>query len=457
MFGKISGVVGSPTGPTIRFLSPDQHPKFDGQIGSAKTHGDEWLIGIGSSATPEQTLAAAGSLGRLIASEKLTEVYLPAGLSPEAVGLALKLLCWNPKILRGNGTPEPETEDLTVILPDQTALDAFLRGWQIGEGVNLSRTLSQTPPNIATPLWIAEQCKTMASMHGLECRVIQGTELETLDLTGIRVVGQASTNPPCLIRLAYTPASGNTENPLVLVGKTVCYDTGGLSLKPREGMVGMKHDKNGGCAVIGSMLAIASVLKPDFPVVALLCAAENSVSNNAYRPDDVLRFRNGITVEVTNTDAEGRLVLADGLCWAVTEEKAAAIVDIATLTGGVVTALGTVYAGAFSNHDGFLNNLGAASAKCGEKFWRLPLHEDYRKMMKSPVADIINSNANRQAHPVQGATFLSYFVPESTPWIHLDIAGVHNQKSSAGAFEEGPNGFGVRLLMHLCETWTPAK
>jgi leucyl aminopeptidase len=201
------------------------------------------------------------------------------------------------------------------------------------------------------------------------------------------------------------------------------------------------------------MHAIATQVKPDFPVVALLCAAENSVSDEAYRPDDVLTYRNGVTVEITNTDAEGRLVLADGLCWACDKESPAAIVDLATLTGGVVVALGSTYCGMFCEDNGLRARVEAAAEISGERVWRLPMHSEYREMMRSPIADILNSNPNRKAHPVQGAAFLSYFVEgyseNRIPWCHLDIAGVHASESDSGCFVKGPTGWGVRLLADL--------
>jgi leucyl aminopeptidase len=237
----------------------------------------------------------------------------------------------------------------------------------------------------------------------------------------------------------------------VLLGKTITYDTGGLTLKINNGMVGMKRDKDGGCAVLGAMHAIATVLKPAFPVVGLLVAAENSVSDSAMRPDDVIVYRNGVSVEVTNTDAEGRLVLADGLCWACDEENASLIVDLATLTGGVVTALGSTYAGMFCDDAGLIARLEAAADLSGERVWRLPMHAEYREMMKSTVADIVNSNPNRKAHPIQGAAFLSHFVKDGVSWAHIDIAGVHAVDADTGPYIKGPTGFGVRLLAALIE------
>jgi leucyl aminopeptidase len=227
------------------------------------------------------------------------------------------------------------------------------------------------------------------------------------------------------------------------------YDSGGLSLKINNGMRGMKRDKDGGCAVIGAMHAVATEIRPDRPVVALLAVAENSVSDNAYRPDDIITYRNGVTVEVTNTDAEGRLVLADALCWACELEDPEFIVDLATLTGGVVTALGSTYCGMFCDDDALRERVEDAAAACDERVWRLPHHQEYNDMMKSSVADIVNSNPNRKAHPIQGAAFLSYFVKKEIPWCHLDIAGVHAVESTTGPFLVGPTGWGVRLLANL--------
>jgi len=255
--------------------------------------------------------------------------------------------------------------------------------------------------------------------------------------------------PPRSLRPAILEGAG----PAVNLGKTVTYDTGGLSLKTGGFMKGMKEDKDGGCAALAAMHAIATVIKPRRPVVCLLPAAENSVSDNAYRPDDILTFRNGVTVEITNTDAEGRLVLADALRWACDKEKPAFIIDLATLTGGVVTALGSAFAGMWCDDDALRARVESASEESGERVWRLPLDDDeYREMMKSPVADMINSNPNRKAHPIQGAAFLDAFVKDGTPWCHLDIAGVHAVESDTGPFAANtPTGWGVRLLAALLD------
>ncbi|MGD9690471.1 MAG: M17 family metallopeptidase [Phycisphaerales bacterium] len=393
---------------------------------------------------------ALGQLGRAVDQR----------LAGRAVGEALGLLSWNAVAFKGSATDKAKKErrPLTVDAGGGRFKEGVELGLGLAESTNFARTLSETPPNIATPDWMAQQARALARSTGLECTVLRGGDLVNQKLVGHMNVGRASENKPCFIRLAYSPGRGSgSAKPVVLVGKTLTYDTGGLSLKVNNGMVGMKRDKDGGCAVLGAMHAIAKVIKPRVPVVALLCAAENSVSDNAFRPDDVITYRNGVTVEITNTDAEGRLVLADGLCWACEKENPAAIIDLATLTGGVVVALGSTYCGMFCEDRRLRERIEAASASSGERVWRLPMHAEYRDMMKSPIADILNSNPNRKAHPVQGAAFLSYFVEgypdKGVPWCHLDIAGVHAIESDGGCFVKGPAGWGVRLLADVLAKW----
>jgi len=420
------------------------------------------LVGLGKKDgfTAETVRSAAAAVGRRLATVKATSatvdfdgVLKAVGMNPRdagaAFGEALGLLSWVCDQFRGKGSTETIRSPLAVSTGSKPFDAGLRRGLAIAQATNFTRTLSQTPPNVATPYWMAEQAQKLAKEHGMTCKVTKGAELVKEKMTGLVAVGAASENAPCLIRLEYDPTGAGTQKPVVLVGKTVCYDTGGLSLKINNSMVGMKRDKDGGCAVLGAMLAIASVVKPKRRVVAFLVAAENSISDEAYRPDDVLRYRNGVTVEVTNTDAEGRLVLADALSYACEVENPAYIIDLATLTGGVITALGSTYCGMFCEDERLRTRVEAAAAATGERVWRLPMHQEYRDMMKSPVADIVNSNPNRKAHPIQGAAFLSYFVDDKVPWCHLDIAGVHVAEKNAGMFIEGPTGWGVRLLAEL--------
>ncbi|MBT5136240.1 MAG: hypothetical protein HOM36_01655, partial [Phycisphaerae bacterium] len=235
---------------------------------------------------------------------------------------------------------------------------------------------------------------------------------------------------------------------LCFVGKTITYDTGGYSLKISNGMKGMKYDKNGGMGVLGAMEAIANLQVPT-RVTAILPCAENMVSSNAYRPDDIIEMYNGVTVEVTNTDAEGRLVLADGLAWACKNMKPTAIVDMATLTGGVVVALGSFCAGLWCNDAKLKKQIEKAAKETGERVWELPLWEDHRDYMRAKHADLHNSAPARGAHPIQGAAFLSFFVDKKIPWAHIDIAGVSSVERDRGLYCTGPTGWGVRLLTEL--------
>lgn len=423
------------------------------------------IVGLGKADKFEVGVlrAAGAAAGRRLAGVKATsatfELEGPVNsikgdmtVAGQMVGESLGLLGWVCDDFKGKATTLPKRTKLEVRSNDADFANGIDRGLALAESTNFARTLSQTPPNIATPAFMAKAAMTLARKVGLSCKVFEGETLERENLVGHINVGKASENLPCMIRLEYSPSGvSKTSKPLVLIGKTVCYDTGGLSLKINNGMVGMKRDKDGGCAVLGAMHAIATLVKPKRRVVAFLTAAENSISDEAYRPDDILTYRNGVTVEITNTDAEGRLVLADALCWACEKENPAAIVDLATLTGGVITALGSTFAGLFCENDKLRGQVEEAAKASGERVWRLPMHQEYRDMMKSPVADILNSNPNRKAHPIQGAAFLSYFVEDRIPWCHLDIAGVHVAEKNAGMFIDGPTGWGVRLLAALAE------
>jgi leucyl aminopeptidase len=374
---------------------------------------------------------------------EVAEVLLPDAdlFGPLAEGVGLGSFTFNEfKDAKAEGS-------LALTAAAAPARKAMRRGVGLAEASNFSRMMSTTPPNVATPAWMAKQARALARKTGMKCEVIQGKALADKKLIGLQTVGAASENKPCLIKITYQPRGAASKKPAVLLGKTITYDTGGLSLKINNGMRGMKYDKNGGCAVLGAMHAIANTIKPKRKVVALLVAAENSISDEAYRPDDIITYMNGVSVEVTNTDAEGRLVLADGLCWACKHEKPEFIIDMATLTGGVVIALGDACAGLWCDNDKLRARLEGAAEASGERLWRLPLWQDYKDMMKSDVADILNSHpARRHAHPIQGAAFLSYFVEEGIPWAHIDIAGTSAVDGPQGPYAKGPTGFGVRLV-----------
>ncbi len=448
-------------------------PECTGDVGRiaeayppGRGHNRVLIVGLGDRAkfNPGSLRTIGGALGRRLAQTKDSRVdielagaltdakpRIKADFAGRCLGEGLGLIAWNFTRFKGKGTPDrPKKTPLFVRSSDGAFQEGLERGLALAASTNIARDLSETPPNIATPAYIAVQARAMAKAVGLSCRVMEEKELEKERLIGLLNVGKASENRPCMIRLEYTPKSAGRKSkgdkPIVLIGKTMTYDTGGLSIKPTPGMAGMKRDKDGGCAVLGAMHAVATVIKPDQRVVALLAVAENSISDEAYRPDDIIVYRNGVSVEVTNTDAEGRLVLADALIWACEKESPACIVDLATLTGGVVTALGSTFAGMFCEDDRLRERLQRAMDTSGERWWRLPHDQEYNDMMKSNSADIVNSNPNRKAHPIQGAAFLSFFVDKSVPWAHIDIAGVHAVDSDSGPFIKGPTGWGVRLL-----------
>jgi len=362
------------------------------------------------------------------------------------------------------GVAGDRAEGANEILPSLTVevvsgfRKGFQRGLRVGKSVNIARQLAATPPNVATPAFLVRYCRTMARQAGLKCTVIDSKRADKLGMGGLSAVGRAGSTPPALICLEYrsTRAKGK---PVLLVGKAVTFDTGGISIKPSAGMENMKYDKCGGMSVIGAMHAIAR-LKLPVNVVGLVGAAENMVGTKAYRPSDILTMYNGVTVEVTNTDAEGRLVLADALSYGCKRYKPRAIIDLATLTGGVVVALGPYCAGMFCNDASLRKRLFAAADDTSERLWQLPLWEEHKKQLKGTHGDIVNSSG-REAHPIQGAAFLSYFIDSSdpksmpkTPWAHLDIAGVSDIKNNGHAlYAKGPTGFGVRLLVRAIEAW----
>jgi leucyl aminopeptidase len=377
------------------------------------------------------------------------------------VGEGLGLANWRMDLFTGTATRQkPAQPALGVSGGDARFRAGLERGLTLAEAANDARRIAATPPNICNPTWMAAEARRMARAAGraLSCRVIDFAQAKKLGMGGIVNVGIGSASKPCLIILDHRPAPRKVSPrarhiTLALVGKTMTYDTGGYSLKVNNGMKGMKYDKCGGAAVFAAMRAIARLDLP-IRVVGLLPCAENMVSDISYRPDDIITLYNGVSVEVTNTDAEGRLVLGDALAYACRDLGATHIVDLATLTGGIVTALGHFCAGVFCNDEKLLSRVSAAAESSGEKVWRMPLWKDHMEFMRAQHADILNSNPSRNAHPIQGAAFLAYFVDEKVPWAHLDIAGVGSVEKDTDLFVTGPTGWGTRLLIDLVESWT---
>jgi leucyl aminopeptidase len=322
---------------------------------------------------------------------------------------------------------------------------AIRRGRAFAEATNFARDLVNEPPNVLTPGELANRASAMARQFGLECEILDRPQMEELGMGGLLAVSQGSAEPPKFIILRYRGAAKNTGKGMALVGKGITFDTGGISLKPAEHMDEMKGDMAGAAAVIGAMQAIAS-LKPTVNVTALVSTTENMPSGTAYRPGDILRIMNGKTIEIVNTDAEGRLVLADALSYA-TKEGLSPIIDVATLTGGVVIALGSTMAGLFSNDAELSKEIVAAGKSSGEKFWPMPMDEEYGDLIKSDIADI-KQTGGRAASAVTAAKILEHFVGDAK-WAHLDIAGTSYVDSKKPYQEKGATGMAVRTLAEL--------
>jgi leucyl aminopeptidase len=341
-------------------------------------------------------------------------------------------------------------EAVTVVGDGAGVAEGVARGEALARGVALARDLVNTPPGHLAPADLAAVAVETAERAGLGVEVLDEEQARSLGLGGLTGVGQGSENPPRLVKLTYDPG-GDPRGSVALVGKGITFDSGGLSLKTGEGMMSMKTDMSGAAAVLGTM-AVLPDLAPDVAVTGYLCLAENMPSGRAIRPGDVLTIRNGTTVEVLNTDAEGRLVLADGLSMAV-DDGADAIVDLATLTGACIVALGPTIAGLMGNHDGWVESIGAAAERAGEQVWHLPLPPDYRRMLDSDVADLKNIGG-KHAGALTAGLFLREFVGD-VPWAHLDIAGPAAAEEDDPLVPKGGTGFGVRTLVEALEGFEP--
>jgi leucyl aminopeptidase len=330
--------------------------------------------------------------------------------------------------------------------------EALRRGRIVAESQNFTRDLVSEPANRLTPSVLAGRARQMATDEGLECEVLDRGRMQQLGMGALLGVAAGSEEPPALIVLRYRPAGSVPDSPhLGLIGKGITFDTGGISIKPSENMDKMKYDMAGGAAVLGAMRALAQ-LKPSIPVTALVPAVENMPSGRAQRPGDIVTTLSGKTVEVLNTDAEGRLILADAITFAK-RLGCTHLVDAATLTGAIVVALGYVYVGAFASDEALLGRVLSASKEAGEKTWHMPLDDDYKEVLKSEFADLPNIG-NRWGGAVTAAMFLKEFADE-TPWVHLDIAGTAWLEEAKPFLPKGPSGIPVRTLIRLATNWIP--
>jgi leucyl aminopeptidase len=343
--------------------------------------------------------------------------------------------------------PPPALERLVISAPGSAGLDEPVRGARVAaEAANRARELQALPANVVTPTYLADRAREIADAHdSVEVEVLGRDQIAERGMGGLVAVSQGSAQEPQLICLRYSGGGSDGET-IGLVGKAVTFDTGGISIKPAAKMEEMKMDMSGGAAVLETIAAIAELgLSRD--VVACVPSTENMPSGTATRPGDIITQLNGKTVEVTNTDAEGRLILADALTHCAREMGADRIVDIATLTGGVLIALGSTYAGLLANDDEWADRVAAAGQRTGELAWRLPLHPEYKDLTRGTDADLVNSSAKRKASTIYAAEFLEEFV-DDVPWAHLDIAGTAWDVGRAYV-GNGPTGFGVRLFVSL--------
>jgi leucyl aminopeptidase len=353
--------------------------------------------------------------------------------------------------------PRKRLKSLTVVEFDPTRMSAIRKGVKAGKSIAeatcLARDLANQPGNTATPTYLAGIARRLARQYGLSCRILDENAMKKLGMGALLGVSRGSQQPARFIILEHGAGkrgkASDAGGPLVFVGKGVTFDSGGISLKPGLGMEDMKFDMSGAAAVFGTMQAVAALKVPRH-IVGLIAATENLPSSTALKPGDVLRTLTGQTIEIINTDAEGRLILADALGYAA-RYKPAAVIDLATLTGACVVALGHHASGLMTNNQKLANRVSKAGDETGERTWQLPLWDDYRAGIRSSVADMKNAGG-RAAGAITGAMLLAEFT-KSYPWVHLDIAGTAWSAKSNPYIPKGGVGVGVRLLTQLARTW----
>ncbi len=410
-------------------------------------------VGPAETCTPEKLRQAGGHLANWLVDRKEIENATLDLSSIQALNLAEGVRSLIEGILLGSFRFDKHKSNIPVRNPITIGLKspdpdgvrtALAYAIPVTDAQNLARAWGHEPPNVINPLTLADRCRTLAADLGLTCTVLDDQQLEALGAGAIVAVGKASETPSRLIILEYA-GTQPSENPVVVVGKAITFDTGGYTIKTRDGMVGMKYDKCGAMAVIGLMQAAAH-LKLATPLVGVIAAAENMIAGNAYRPNDIITTLSGQTVEIISADAEGRMVLADALTYACRNFQPRALIDLATLTGGVGVALGEVRAGMMSNNDALAEALALAGERTYERLWRLPLDEEYLELIKGDDSDFKNSGGAK-ASAIIGGMFLKQFVDSQVPWAHVDIASVAFPEKAGPYRPKGASGFGVRLLV----------
>lgn len=424
---------------------------FVARLGSGAPVKKIALVGLGKAADCDLNALRQGAaaIARLAKGTKLARVALglpPSDANPEAQSQMIAEGIWlalhSDRRFKSEEDKNPcKIETFELLDGDQGGIE---RGTHIAQGVIFARELVNAPANVIDPITLTQAVQTLAQDHGLNLKILEQSDCEALNMGAFLGVAKASDLPPKFLHLTYTPA-GTPRKKLAIVGKGLTFDSGGYNIKPSgSGIETMKMDMGGAAAIFGAAKAIAQ-LKPDVEVHFISAVTENMISGRGMRPGDVLTASNGKTIEVNNTDAEGRLTLADALVYA-DQLGADALVDLATLTGACVVALGNDIAGFWSNDDTLATGLKTASTAVGEKIWQMPLEEDYWKVMKSGCADMKNTGS-RGGGAITAALFLKQFV-EKTPWAHIDIAGPVWSDKDNGILGQGGTGFPVRTLIH---------
>ncbi len=421
------------------------------------------LLGLGKEEDfKEDTMrrVVGKAVKKLEKSKANTLAIMPIGLdknmSPQIIGQCivegaiLALYKFN-KYKTDNENKENNLKEIYIVSDDKATIDKMNNGIKIGNalanGTIIARNLINEPSNVVTPEAMANKAMEIANKHGLEIDILEREDMEKLGMGSFLAVTQGSDKPPKLIAIKYM--GGNKDDEILgLVGKGLTFDSGGISLKPCTGMDAMKGDMAGGAAVLGTMDIIGN-LKPKVNVIAIVGTCENMPSGKAYKPGDILTSMNGKTIEVLNTDAEGRLVLVDCITYAL-KQGARKLVDIATLTGACTVALGSTTTALISNNDEFVEEVKNASKNSGEKVWQLPSFPEYKELIKGDLADLKNAGG-REAGTITAGLFLGEFAGDN-PWVHMDIAGTSMASKDKGYLVKGATGVGVRTLYHLVKS-----
>ena len=426
-------------------------------LGGASGDAQMWLIGAGAESAfrdlaIETAAGAAYNAAKMSGAKTLAlELTQLSAEGAARAGFAVRLAAYRFDKYRTTLKPEkvPSVETVRIVCADPKAAKAAVKSWDaVADAVIFARDLVSEPANVLYPQSFAERCKGLKSL-GLEVEVLGEKEMEKLGMRTLLGVGQGSRRESQLVVMRWN-GGGKTDQPIAFVGKGVTFDTGGISIKPAEGMEEMKWDMGGAAAVTGVMHALAG-RKAKVNAVGVLGLVENMPDGNAQRPGDVVISMSGQSVEVINTDAEGRLVLADALWYTQDRFKPKFMVDLATLTGAMIVSLGLEYAGVFSNDDNLADNILAATGPTGENAWRMPLPEAYERHIDSPIADVKNMGNGRSGGSITAALFLQRFV-NKTPWAHIDIAPTAwNKDSKVETVPSGATGYGVRLLNQMVQ------